>query len=160
MPSKNLANSYLSLQAYDGTATVSATMKIGTGNITWTEARVLNYTPNRGKIRPQDGATVQEGEDTPMAVNFDVVFEEYVATGTTYSPPELLHSGFRAAADDTCGPSSVNIVLDTTDDCGVGAERLIFPRFRWENLSYDIEQGQITCQGNCLAIEPIRTTIS
>jgi hypothetical protein len=151
MPSKNLTDSFFTLRNTDGTAT----MKVGTGNFNWTEAQTLEYTPNRGRIKPHnDGATVKRGDDQPMAVSFDIVFEEYVSD-SGYSPAELLHSNFRASADDTCGPSSVDIILDTTANCSVGAnETLTFRRFRWESLSYDIDQGQISCSGNCLAPAP------
>lgn len=162
MPSKNLNDSYFTLRVWnsDTSALVTTTMKIGQGNFTWTEAQTIEYTPNRGRIAPQnDGGSVRQGDDVPMAVSFDIVFEEYESS-TGYSPVELLHSPYRASEDDTCGPSSVDIILDTSAECDTANnERLIFPRFRWENISYDVDQGQISCSGNCLSTEPAKVAI-
>jgi hypothetical protein len=45
-------------------------VKIGEGNITWTEKRNMEYTLDRGQLD-----TVREGDEVPVDVKIDLVYE-------------------------------------------------------------------------------------
>jgi len=144
----------------DPTKASAMQIKLGSGNFSWTEAQTVEYEPNQGKIASTDGGAATQGDDVPMAVQFDAIFEFYydctIGSKVFQSPIELLQSATQAAGD-ACGPPSVHLWLDTTFECSDGdeIESLMFPRFRWESLNYDSDAGRISCSGSCLAIEPI-----
>jgi len=159
LPLKSTRNSTLWI-GKDPSKAGAMQIKLGTGNFSWTEAQTIEYEANQGKISSTDGGVATQGDDVPMAVQFDAIFEFYydctIGSVVYQSPVELLQSETRADGD-ACGPPSVHLWLDTTIECAdeTQVESLMFPRFRWESLNYDSDAGRISCSGNCLAVEPI-----
>ena len=195
MPKRNLRNSWL----YIGDATSSVAggvmtgnyveVKIGEGNVQWTEAKSPEYQLDRGRIIDTTNGTtdivvgsVITGDEQPMDISFDIMFEYYSGTATI-NPIEALKGvkvenyddvtaktrpagvlsggalGNWVAADtaDPCAPWSVNIFLKFDPICGgVGNtdEWIKFPIFRWENLSFSLSDGQISVSGKSQAVIP------
>lgn len=138
---------------------------VGDGNVTWTEGRTLEVTPNRGKISPSDGGTVTEGDDVPMEVSLDFTFTYYYSSGSEAVTPIEAIKGINNASDwettdtvDPCAPYSVNIVIDyDPGTCGGVSnprEVITLPRFRWTSGDFDMDAGSGTFQGQCGATAP------
>jgi hypothetical protein len=170
-------------------------VKIGEGNISWTEARTVTYKRDRGRLTQVDG-TVEvfigeaiAGDEQPMEVSFDIVFESYhnpnasgagpveaikgVNAATVYpsgaSKPTQIVDGNAACeignwgnADtvDSCAPWAVNLLMQFQPECGTGTEVLWFPRFRWDSLQFNISEGTIACTGKCTALKPLKVLSS
>lgn len=132
-------------------------IKIGEGNVTWSEARTIEYTLNRNVLDE-----VREGEETPMDVNFDFLWDFLKGntnTGATPTVEDALKRRGAAAAwvstdADPCRPYSVNIVLENVPGCGVGDQEIItLPDFRWDSIDHDLRAGSVAVTGRCNALE-------
>ena len=131
----------------------SVEMKIGEGTLTYTEARNMEYTLERGLLD-----TVREGDQVPMAVSFDLKWE-FLVSSTSSSPTAeeaLKQSG--AASDwtstsaDQCEPYAVDIEIHHDPACSTEElEITTLPDFRWESIDHDIQAGTLSVSGNCNA---------
>jgi hypothetical protein len=134
-------------------------IKIGDGDLKFTEANEFKYDKDRGQLD-----TVREGDDVPMEVSMGFVFEQ-IKSGTSevITPIEAL-KGIDAASEwvsssaDPCEPYAVDVVVDDVRPCG-GAESATytFPDFRSEKRDYDLKNASIAVSGKCNATEPIIT---
>lgn len=152
----------------DGTAVtpLELTIKIGEGNLTYTEAVEREYTPDRGLLDE-----VRDGDEQPLEVTFDFVWEFIRGGLNTGDPPtveDALKNRGNAAAwissdSDTCRPFAVDIVIEYVPDCGVGAlgdqETFIFPDFRYDSLEHDIRAGTVSVTGRCNVTEATVTRV-
>jgi hypothetical protein len=140
----------------DGAATPNElTIKIGDGNLTYSEKRNMEYLLDRGVIDE-----VREGDDVPMDINFTFNWE-YIkgALSTTGSPSvEDALKQIGAAANwtstdsDACRPYAVDIEITYEPNCSSSdKETITLPDFRWESFDHDPRAGQITCAGKCNA---------
>jgi len=134
------------LKLIDGNA-VEITVKIGEGNITWTERRNIEYIRDRGVID-----TVRLGDDEPVDVSFDFVWDWIFADTTTdYTDalPDIIkgNSPFETSSADACEPYACNIEVTLTA-CST-TEVITLADFRYEELSYDLRNGTISCSGKC-----------
>ena len=140
------------------------TIKIGDGNLTYTENKNYEYELDRGALD-----TVKEGDQAPMDVNLSFVYE-FITTGTgeTITPMDALKgqggaSNWVKASDDVCEPHCVDVRVVYTPPCG-GAEieDTLFPEFRHDSAEVDFGEAQITISGRCNALEPtiVRTAQS
>jgi hypothetical protein len=125
-------------------------LKIGTGKISWTEAKSYEYDLERGKLDPAGLGTATEGDDTPMSVSFDAVVEYYLGltdTATTKNPREFLN----VDGDTTqCYPLTVDIAVYVTE-CQYGrAGNFYIADFRWESLAYDPAAGTLAVSGQSI----------
>ncbi|MEN6367692.1 MAG: hypothetical protein ABFC88_12850 [Thermoguttaceae bacterium] len=132
-------------------------IKVGEGNITYTEHNNYDYLMDRGNLD-----TVKEGDQVPMDVKLECVFE-HITTGTNeyVSPMDALKKTGAAsewvnAAADKCEPYCVYVVVLHTPPCG-GAEkeRVTFPDFRSEQREINYKDATISITGKCKATEPI-----
>lgn len=107
-------------------------LTIGDGTLSWTENRAVEYILDRGSIFAANDSTgevkayTRFGDETPMDVSFDFIFDSYSIFGTTgaveaqYGPIELLKGeiGLTGAArkpflkPTTQTPYSVDVALD------------------------------------------------
>lgn len=134
-------------------------IKVGDGNITWTEARTMEYRLDRGDLD-----TVKEGDQVPLELSLEFVYE-HVSTGTNEvtSPIDALKrigpcEEWVSSSSDPCEPYAVDIVLDHTTPCGaVDDEEVVFPDFRYEQLQFDLSAATISVSGKCNATEVIAT---
>ena len=140
-------------------------VKVGEGNLTWSEKKPREYKLDRGLID-----TVRNGDEQPIDVNFQFMYEELTASDPMMDPPTpedvLKHRG--AAEDwetsdqsDPCAPYCIDIrILHTPPNCTeVDQELVVLPKFYYEQLDHDPKAGTISCTGKCNATEAIVTRI-
>lgn len=130
-------------------------IKIGEGNLTYTESRNMEYTLDKGILDE-----VREGDEVPMDISFDFVWEFITGTTGTAGVPSVedaLKNINKAAAwvssdADACRPYAVDLELFHKPDCaGEDLEISTFPDFRYEELAHDLREGTIACSGRCNA---------
>jgi hypothetical protein len=131
-------------------------IKIGDGNITYTENKNYEYDLDRGLLD-----TVREGDQAPMDVNIDFVYE-FITTGTSeaITPMDALKqqggaSGWFSSSADPCEPYAIDIEVVYTPPCG-GAEMetTTFPDFRPDTKEVDFGEASVSVPGRCNATEP------
>lgn len=132
-------------------------IKVGEGTITWSEKKPREYKKDRGRLDQ-----VRNADEEPMDVTLNLMYEELTASsGLPPTPEDVLKQRGAAAdwisteTDDPCAPYAINIRLDhTPPNCTtVQSERVILPRFRYEQLDHNPKDGTISCQGKCNATE-------
>lgn len=137
-------------------------VKIGDGNLTYTEAREYEYELDRGSLD-----TVRQGDDQPMEVTIDFVYE-FVTTGTgeAVTPVDALKgqggaSEWVSSSSDLCEPYCVDIEIDHEPDCGATEKELtVFPTYRWDSLEFDLSEATISSSGRCNVVEPTITRVA
>lgn len=131
-------------------------IKIGEGNLTYDEKRTMQYTLDRGNLD-----TVREGDQVPMDVKFDFVWE-FLTSVTGVEPPTiedvLKHKGLAAdwtsSSSDQCEPFAVDIEVEHIPPCGgEETELVILPDFRQESLAHDLRAGTVAATGKCNATQ-------
>lgn len=137
-------------------ASASLEIKVGEGNVSYSEKRNINYTLDRGLLDE-----VREGDQVPVDVSFGLVWE-YVtggsATGAVGTVEDFLKRRGVYAANtssdaDTCRPYAVDIEIVYDPTCAGAAvlpqETILLSDFRWESLDHDLKAGTISCTGKC-----------
>ena len=134
-------------------------VKIGDGNLTYTEHRDYQYQLDRGYLD-----TVREPKDVPMDVKLDAVYEHIVSiTGEFVCPMEALKGVGRASewissSPDQCEPYCVDVEVMYEPPCAPSqAETTLFPMFRAETREINYSAATIVFTGKCFAREPIVT---
>ena len=137
-------------------------VKIGEGNITYTEKSEYTYLLDRDNLD-----TVKEGKDVPLDVKWDSVYE-YITTGTgeNISPMDAM-KGIGAASEwityseDPCEPYAVALEVEYVAPCGTSqGEITLFPDFRSEQREVNFKDATIAVTGKCNVTEPIVTRLS
>lgn len=134
-------------------------IKIGDGDLKYTENPTYQYFNDRGILD-----TVRLGEDTPMDVDLNFVFE-HVTTGTseTIAPMDALKqtggaSEWVSSATDKCEPYSVDLIVEQDPPCGTNQKDIFtFPDFRADKREASFKDANIAITGRCMAVEPIVT---
>ncbi len=134
-------------------------IKIGDGNLTYTERNNYEYRLDRGDLD-----TVVEGDQAPMEVKIDGVFES-ITTGTSedISVMDALKgiggaAGWFSSASDPCEPYAVDVEVVHTPPCGSKqTETVLFPDFRSETREINYKDATISTTGKCNATEPTVT---
>lgn len=161
MASITLRNAVLKIK--DGTTPTanSLTVKIGDGNLTWSEKRNVEYKLNRGIVDE-----VRLGDDVPMDVRFDFVWDFLKSdTGEPITIEEAIKnigaaSGWASSDSDACRPYAVDLEFTHTPVCaGVKTEVIVLPDFRWEELAHDPKAGSVAVTGKCNATEALKTRV-
>jgi hypothetical protein len=132
-------------------------IKVGDGDVTYTENTEYIYDLDRGDLD-----TVREGDQVPMDVSFDIVYE-HITTGTSenIAPMDALKrkgsaSEWVSSATDKCEPYAVDIEITHTPPCGTSElETTTFPDFRSESREISFADSVISVSGRCNAVEPI-----
>jgi hypothetical protein len=135
------------------------TIKIGEGDIKFTEKKQYQYVLDRGNLD-----TVREQDQQPMEVNIDCQYQ-FITTGTgeTVSPVDALKnegaaSEWVTSSADPCEPYAIDVRLVHTPPCnGTEIETVLFPDFRRDSVAYDPKAATITIAGKCNAMEPTVT---
>jgi len=131
-------------------------IKIGDGNLTYTENRTYEYMLDRGDLD-----TVREGDQVPLDVRLECTYE-HITTGTseTITPMDAL-KGIAGAvewvtsATDQCEPYAIDIEVEHDPSCGTAqAEITLFPDFRADSKEANFQDATISLTGKCNAIEP------
>lgn len=131
----------------DGTGTPKEiTLKVGEGNLTFTERRNIEYIRDRGVID-----TVREGDDEPMDVSFDIMWD-YLKSGVSgVDTPMGIITGDSdyISTGEACEPYACDIVIDLEKAACNLDETITLADFRYEEISYDLREGTISCSGKC-----------
>lgn len=131
---------------------------IGDGDLKYTEASQYRYDLDRGLLD-----TVRAGDETPMEVSLNFVWDQVKGANADITPIEALKGIGKGAewvtsATDTCEPYAVD--LEVVDDRPCGTEKArtyLFPDFRSEKRDYAWKDAAISINGKCLATEPTIT---
>jgi len=137
-------------------------IKIGEGNLTYTENKDYEYLLDRGTLD-----TVRENDEQPMEITIGLTYE-FITTGTgeAVTPIDALKQKNGAAewvsgATDLCEPYAVDVEIDHNPACGATEKELtIFPDFRHDSLEMDLDASTITATGRCKATEPTVTRVA
>jgi hypothetical protein len=136
-------------------------IKVGDGNLTWTESKEYEYVLDRGNLQ-----TVREGDQQPVEVKLDLMYEFYTnGSGGAWlpSPIDFLKRRGEAAnlassSSDPCEPFAIDIHVVYDPPCGSEPnEEYTFPDFRYETLEFDLRESSISVTGKCNAVEPTVT---
>ena len=135
------------------------TIKIGEGDLTWTESRELIYDRDRDLLD-----TVRLGQEQPVSVDLNFTFE-YVTTesGQNITPVDALKQTGQAtewvsSSSDLCEPYAVDIYVIHDVPCGTDQDQdFRFPDFRWESLDYSIQDATIAVSGQCNVADVVTT---
>jgi len=129
-------------------------VKIGEGNLTYSEKKNIEYTLNRGLLDE-----VREGDEVPVEVSMDYVWD-YLrgssASGAAPTVEEALKNIGNAAAwvssdSDACRPYAVDIKViyaPTPYSCG-DKETITLQDYRYESLDHDLRAGTVSTSGKC-----------
>jgi len=147
MSQRSLKDATITLS--DG-ASASLEVKVGEGNLSWSERRNLEYTRNRGALD-----TVRELDEEPLEIRFDFIWEWVFSTsGTSISAAIKGTAGWTSTVDDACQPEAIDITIEMTG-CTTGvAETIVFSDFRYDSLDYDLRAGSVSCVGRCNIVTP------
>jgi hypothetical protein len=134
-------------------------IKMGEGNITWTESKEYEYLRERGDLD-----TVKEGDEQPVELTMEFVYE-YIRTqsGQTITPYDALNrtgeaSEWVSASSDLCEPYAVDILLKHCVPCGTDYdEDVLFPDFRHDSLDFDVDAATISVTGRSNVSAPTVT---
>jgi hypothetical protein len=161
----DLKDTFIVIQ--DGDSPVnSITVKIGEGNLTYAENRNVEYILDRGRLDE-----VRLGDEVPMDVTFDFVWE-YITGDTSPAGPPTVEDALKQRGQaatwvstdaDLCRPYAVDMILQHVPNCATGDQEFItFPDFRWDSLDHDLRGGAIAVTGRCNTIEasPVRSAQS
>ncbi len=126
-------------------------IRIGDGDLSWTEAREIIYDLDRDILDD-----VRLGPEQPLELNAAFVFE-WAATGSgeAISPIDAIKRINDAAEwvssdSDQCRPYSIDVIVDHVVPCGTNDDqRFAFEDFRWDSLEYSIQDAAITLTGRC-----------
>jgi len=153
----DLKNALIKLR--DGTTPtpVEITVKVGEGNLTYSEKRNMIYTLDRGVLDE-----VREGDQVPVDVNLGLVWE-YI-TGSDYTgavgtiedfiKKRGLYAANVSVDSDACRPYAVDVVVEYEPPCSGGSnprpnETIILADFRYESLDHDLRAATIAIVGKC-----------
>lgn len=130
----------------------TVTIKIGEGNLTYSEHRNMEFTRDRGNLD-----TVRAADDEPLDLSIDATWE-YIRGITGSSAPTLEDvlknigeaSGWVSTADDPCQPYCIDIELWNPPGCGsVEDELILFEEYYYETADHDLREGTIATAGRC-----------
>ncbi len=132
--------------------------KIGDGNLTYTENREMEYRLDRGELD-----TVREGDDQPLEISLDFVWEFLRASvGDEPTLEDAIKQRGEASAwvtsdsVDPCSPYAVDIEIEHDPPCaGEQREFILLPDFRWESLEHNASDAQISLSGRCNSREAV-----
>lgn len=142
---------------------IEVEIKIGDGNLTYTENIENEYELDRGSLD-----TVKRGDDQPVDINLEFVYE-FVSTGTSEAiTPVDAVKGIRGAIEftsssaDLCEPYAIDLEVEHDPGSCAGLvekEITLFPDFRYDSLEFDLDEATIAVTGRCNATEPTITRV-
>ncbi len=131
-------------------------IKIGDGNLTYTEASEYEYDLDRGLLD-----TVRSGDQVPVDLSLDFVYE-YITTGTgeEISPMDALKkiggaSEWVSSSADPCEPYAIDVEVVHTPICTTQEiETTVFNDFRSESREADLGEASVSVSGRCNVTQP------
>jgi len=130
-------------------------VKIGEGNLSYTEAKNIEYTLDRGLLDE-----VREGDQVPVDASLDFVWEYLKGSGGIPSVEDALKKRGEAASwvssdPDACRPYAVDLEIQYSPQpaaCG-DMEVITLQDFRYESLEHDLRGGAVAVAGKCNVTE-------
>lgn len=159
----------------DGTSgtALQLEVKIGDGNLTYTERRNMEYILDKGSLDD-----VREGDQVPVQVQMDATWSyikgpsssSTVTSGTPTGTPTIEDAlKQRGAAinwvstdSDLCRPYAVDLEIVTNPQpggCG-DQETILLQDFRWEEIAHDLRAGTLSVSGQCNVTEATATRVA
>lgn len=133
----------------DGQQSIS--IKIGEGNLTYSEHRNVEFTRDRGVLD-----TVREADEEPLDLSIDATWEWIKGlSGGTPTLEDILKqrgeaSTWLSTADDDCQPYCVDIELWNAPGCGsIEDELIMFEEYYYETVDHDLREGTLATSGRC-----------
>lgn len=129
-------------------------IKIGEGNLTWSEKRDIHFIKSRGDLDQ-----VREGDELEMDVTLQFLWE--FLHGTDADPPTfedvLKHRGpatnwlsVTPVDVDPDAPFCISIDILYDPICGdEEKENYILEEFHYTSLSHSLRDGTVDCNGSC-----------
>ena len=168
MAVKSLKNATLQLRDGSGTQKV-VTLKLGTGNVTWTENYGYEYETERGDIGL---GTVRDADEQPVDLNVTTKWENIIYDGNdpdtaagddSVTPYEALKgvdgaSDWLTSGSDDCEPYACEVYIEFDVTCvatGVLPEKVLFSEFRCESVAFDVSAGTLVFSGKSKQVRPV-----
>ena len=163
----DLKNAFIYL--IDGTTPTAneIEIKIGEGNLTYSERKTVEYTLDRGLLDE-----VREGDEVPVEVRLDVVWEYIRGALNTGAPPSFEDalknignaSAWVSSDPDACRPFALDLQVryfPQPISCG-DQEYITISDLRYEQLDHDLRAGTISMTGraNVTAATAVRSARS
>lgn len=126
-------------------------VKIGEGNLSYTEKKKYKYTRDRGRLD-----TVAEDDEETMEVSLEFTWE--FLSSSTGDPPTVEEalkktnnaSTWVTSSSDPCEPYAVNIRAINDPPCAdIENEIILLRDFRYESLEHSIRDGKVSIKGSC-----------
>ena len=137
-------------------------IKIGEGNVTFTETKERLYDLDRGLLD-----TVRDGDQQPLELNLEFTYVFVTSqSGKVVTPVDALKqlqaaSEWVSSSTDKCEPFAVDIELRHCLPCGTDEdEKLVFGDFRYETLEYDLQEATIAVSGRCNVTDAVATRLA
>lgn len=139
-------------------------IKVGEGQITWSEKKPREYKMDRGRLDQ-----VRNGDEVPMDVSIQLMYEELLSYSTNPPTPEDVlkqrsnaSSWVSADLTDPCAPYAITVsLMHVPPGCtSIRKEKVELKKFRYEELNHDPKQGQISCTGKCNVTEATVTRLT
>jgi hypothetical protein len=130
----------------------SLTVKVGEGNLSYTEHRKVQFALDRGLMD-----TVRTDNDDPMDVQLDFTWEWLTSeTGETIPTFEeaIKKKGpaisWLTSATDQCQPYCVDVEVLNAPACAeFENELIILEEYYYEQLDHDLKKGTVSTKGRC-----------
>lgn len=125
-------------------------LKIGEGNLTYTEKVNREYIRDRGTLD-----SVRNGDEEPVEVSMDFQWEFLTEDSGDPTPSDVLKkqgqaSSWVTSGADACEPYCVDIIIEYEPGCSpTKSERIILPEYRYESLSHDLRNSTLSTSGMC-----------
>jgi len=131
------------------------TVKIGEGNLTYTEKKPRTYLKDRGKLD-----SVRNADEEPVDVKLDFRWDFLKSdaadpSGAVVTVEDALKQINGAAAwvttdSDPCNPYCVDLEITNNPPCAsVKNEVITLGEFRHEQLDHDLRAGTVSVTGKC-----------
>jgi hypothetical protein len=135
-------------------------IKIGEGNLTFTENTPHEYILDRGRLD-----TVRLADEEPMDVSFEFTWEFLSAvsgSGTPTIKEALKQTGeasdWVSTSDDPCEPYCTNIEVHYDPGCGgANTEKIELKEFRPNTLEHNLRDAQVSSTGQCNVTGAVET---
>lgn len=144
-----------------GSAQQSIEIKIGEGNLQYTERKTIEYTLDRGQLDE-----VREGDEVPIDVTLDAVWEYITAENVTGAVPTIEDalkkrgpaSAWVSTDADPCRPFAVDVEIDYQPACSASSvskpnEVVTISDFRHEQIDHDLRAGTFSITGRANVTE-------
>lgn len=155
----------------DGTSPTpfQMSLKIGAGNLTWSEKKQYDFILDRGLLDK-----VRYGDQLPVEVSIDAQYEYVMQPASNtlgpggsvlYSVEDFVKkinsgSALVTAGADACEPYAVKVRITQDQGCaGVPTEIVLIPEFRYEKATHDVRAGTIQLTGKAKVVKATVTRV-